>query len=648
MRLVSARVRLFRNIVDSGEVLIDENVTALVGKNESGKSAFLDALYRLNPAYSEEFSTLNDYPRWRLRRDERQGDLSRVRPVSATFELDEDDRREISGALGLEIPLPPAITVARTYGNELEVDLQLDEPAIVSSLLDESEVDVPGSRPTDISQLSAALDDLKASAAATNGLDETAEESDVESRTNTNEAEEALGELQEKIEALTSSGSIDATIGDLVRSQLPTFFRFNEWSGLPARIDLAKLVSAEPESLSADMRTALSLVTMSGGTAQEFLEEDYETRVAELEASANEITSQVFEYWTQNDTLEVHFDTETENRQTPQGQQTVLTHLQVRIRDRRHAMTTSFGVRSTGFQWFFSFLAAFYEYENRNDIVVLLDEPGLGLHGRAQKDFMRFINERLAQQHQVLYTTHSPFMVESGHLERVRLVEDSDDLDVASTISGEIRVRDPDTLFPLQAALGYDIAQALFAAGHNLIVEGVSDYIYLVTLSDHLESIGRTALAEKWNVVPVGGASKIPTFVALLGLHLDVTVLVDSSPGPNDRISQLADRGILERTRILSISQSLGKPNVDIEDLFTPGEYLKLYNAAFGTSVRVSDLTGTDGIVRRVSRYSGSDFNHAEPAMAMLQIRDSFLSSLSSGTLDRFEALFNSVNATAP
>lgn len=311
-------------------------------------------------------------------------------------------------------------------------------------------------------------------------------------------------------------------------------------------------------------------------------------------------------------------------------------------------MTTSFGVRSTGFQWFFSFLAAFYEYENRNDIVVLLDEPGLGLHGRAQKDFMRFINERLAQQHQVLYTTHSPFMVEPGHLERVRLVEDSDDLDVASTISGEIRVRDPDTLFPLQAALGYDIAQALFAAGHNLIVEGVSDYIYLVTLSDHLESIGRTALAEKWNVVPVGGASKIPTFVALLGLHLDVTVLVDSSPGPNDRISQLADRGILERTRILSISQSLGKPNVDIEDLFTPGEYLKLYNAAFGTSVRVSDLTGTDGIVRRVSRYSGSDFNHAEPAMAMLQIRDSFLSSLSSGTLDRFEALFNSVNATAP
>ena len=49
MRLLSVRVRYFRNIIDSGEVGIDEAVTCLVGKNESGKTAFLQALQQLSP-----------------------------------------------------------------------------------------------------------------------------------------------------------------------------------------------------------------------------------------------------------------------------------------------------------------------------------------------------------------------------------------------------------------------------------------------------------------------------------------------------------------------------------------------------------------------------------------------------------------------
>jgi recombinational DNA repair ATPase RecF len=69
VRLVNAQVRLFRNIVDSGVVEINSDVTALVGKNESGKTAFIQALYRLNPAYTDDFDELDDYPRWRLRED---------------------------------------------------------------------------------------------------------------------------------------------------------------------------------------------------------------------------------------------------------------------------------------------------------------------------------------------------------------------------------------------------------------------------------------------------------------------------------------------------------------------------------------------------------------------------------------------------
>lgn len=97
----------------------------------------------------------------------------------------------------------------------------------------------------------------------------------------------------------------------------------------------------------------------------------------------------------------------------------------VETRVHRHLLSLPFDQRSTGFRWFFSFLAAFSEFEHSsNPVIILLDEPGLGLHARAQKDFLRFIEERLSVRCQVAYSTHSPFMIQPDHLERARLVED--------------------------------------------------------------------------------------------------------------------------------------------------------------------------------------------------------------------------------
>lgn len=64
MRLRSFQIRKFRNVVDSGVIQVEEEVTCLVGKNEAGKSALLEALYLLNPAYNEEFNIEEQYPRW--------------------------------------------------------------------------------------------------------------------------------------------------------------------------------------------------------------------------------------------------------------------------------------------------------------------------------------------------------------------------------------------------------------------------------------------------------------------------------------------------------------------------------------------------------------------------------------------------------
>jgi predicted ATP-dependent endonuclease of OLD family len=396
-----------------------------------------------------------------------------------------------------------------------------------------------------------------------------------------------------------------------------------------------------------DDQTALSLLHMAGADDDYLLNPDYETRKRELENVANAITQDVLTYWTTNTDLRVLIDITQKTESRPNGQHSVIDELHVRMYDNRHMLSLPFGERSSGFQWFFSFLAAFsrYEYDDA-PVIILLDEPGLGLHARAQKDFLRFIDERLSKRRQVIYSTHSPFMIQPGQLERARVVEDKG-RETGSVISSDVLTTDPDTLFPLQGALGYDIAQHLLVSPDNIIVEGPSDFAYLTVISEHLKDLGRTALDDHWSIIPVGGADTIPTFVALLGLHLDMTVLVDSRREGHQRLATLAQNGFLSSTRIVTIGEILSRKTGDIEDLFAVDDYLELYNEAFGRSLKAADLKGTDPIVRQIARHENVDrFDHNRPADRLLRDKQKLLSKLSPKTLDNFEKLFERINAT--
>jgi hypothetical protein len=237
-------------------------------------------------------------------------------------------------------------------------------------------------------------------------------------------------------------------------------------------------------------------------------------------------------------------------------------------------------------------------------------------------------------------------MVQPGKLERVRLVEDRGK-EIGAVVTSDVLTRDRDTLFPLQGALGYDLVQHLFVAENNLVVEGTSDYAYLKVISDFLNSRNRTHLDPKWSIVPVGGADLIPTFVALLGNHLKITVLVDSRKGGHQRLERMAKDGYLEQQRIIVIGDVLGRGVGDIEDLFEEDEYLSLYNKAFGKDLKPKDITGADPIVVRIARHEGIErFDHGRPADVLLREREGITAMLSDETLKRFETLFARINST--
>lgn len=148
-------------------------------------------------------------------------------------------------------------------------------------------------------------------------------------------------------------------------------------------------------------------------------------------------------------------------------------------------MTTELGSRSRGFVWFFSFLAWYSDVRrSTGSLVLLLDEPGLTLHAKAQQDLLRYFETELKDQHQLIYTTHSPFMVDPEHFERVRIVQDKSieaegevDEGEGTKVLVDIFAASPDSLFPLQGALGYELHQTLFVA-HLILSSRVQQTFY--------------------------------------------------------------------------------------------------------------------------------------------------------------------------
>jgi|GEM_PF-134496 len=673
MRLAQARVQNFKSIDDSGNVSIDPAVTVLVGQNEAGKTAFLQALYKARAADGGgKYDRDMDYPRIALNDYEETHPHRPATTAMLTYALSPDELGEINVALGADVLSASTFTLTHDYGNESSIGLVANELAFVRKLVDSAGLSADAASPL-------------RSAASVRGLLES-----LESATRTPEVEAFYLTLKSRFEKMTNGwhGADYEIWHKHVLPALPSFIYFDDYRLLPGRMNLSGLhqrlaqSSTAPNVLSGSDRAVLGLLRMAKVDLEQLLAATtYESITAKLEAFSNKVTDRVFRYWKQNDQLEVRVDV----RQTP-GEQPPFNdgpNLEIRIYNKRHRVTVSFDQRSRGFIWFFSFLVWFDSVKKLlgtdKNLVLLLDEPGLNLHALAQDDFLQYIDD-LSDSHQTIYTTHSPFMVHSDRLHQVRLVEDRKEL--GTKIDENISGSDPKTIFPLQAALGYTIAQNLFISKRNLLVEGPSDLIYLQQASSALEALGRPGLRSDVTIVPAGGLENVATFVALLGGNkLEIVVVHDHDGKPNQRIENLQREKLIREKCILTYAlfrSDVGKPKLkkaaknpasphdasrtdgsevvptDIEDLFPISTYLELFNATFGKrltgKVLESALPPGERIVERLTRYLAissielrpkGGFNHY--AVANFAAAHP-IANWSEDTLSQFETLFVSIN----
>ena len=614
MKLTRARVVNYRSIDDSSWVNIDD-VTALVGKNESGKTAFLQAIRKINSISGDEDGfTIRDYPRKGYIKYKKIHEQNPCEVAQAEFELTPEEVGEIEANFGNGVLASNKVIVTKNYKNDRAWKIELSES---SSNSPNTNTFTQPSNPTPTS-------------------------------------------FQNPVQNIEPSISVSEKIAEqFMEKWLPKFVYFDNYSLMRGKISINELRERSENGGPLDDadRTFLSLLTLSGVSLED-LEKDlgYEDIKVELESASITITDEIFEYWQQNRQLKVEFDVSQADPRDPAPLNDGKI-LHVRIENARHRVTVSFDERSKGFVWFFSFLSYFSHLEETEsgDLIILLDEPGTALHAMAQKDFLRFMDERLSPRCQVLYSTHSPFMIDLDKLHRIRLVQDMDG--VGTVISDDAVHNDRETVFPLQMALGYQMAQTLFLAPHCLMVNSPSDLIYLQVLGDMVTEVSGVRIDPRWVIIPVGSTDNLSTFVTLLGdNYVSVAVMMDLTPTNKEKIEAINKKNESEGENPVKWVQVTRVRDADIEDLFDPKVYLELVNLSYATHLDepLTMRTITDSnprIVERLKAYfsrkgiAGGVFDRYVPASYLLENFDNFKGNLSEDTLEKIQTLVERINS---
>jgi len=626
MLLKKVAIHKYKSFLTEQSYEVESTITRIVGKNESGKTALLEALAKSN--YFEDnaefkFDKDLDYPR---------SELTKVRNenpavLTCEYELSDDIIKSVEDDFAEGIVAGKTFSVTSYYNNKktttgVDIDFEVFKEWLIAAF------DI-GDQCKELIHAATSYSELESIVSENNTLPG---------------MKEIKGELDKiKRDSDSCENPLEGYIyKKYVSPAIPKLWYFSDYFSLPCRINLNEFSSGRPTGslTSEEFKIANALFELSGLQLSDIQSEsNFEAFKAQLEATSNSITDEMFEYWSTNQNLEIRFEIE----HAPNG----VRYLNIRIYNSKHRVTLPLKNRSKGFLWFFSFLVWFSKIQGdkNSKYILLLDEPGLSLHASAQNDLLRFIDEKLAPDYQVIYTTHSPFMIDSLKLNEVRTVYDTQNPKVGSVVSDAVEEKDSDTLFPLQAALGYTIAQNLYVSPNNLLVEGISDLVYLNHFSAILKEAGKEGLKEDVTIVPVGGADKIATFISLMrGNELSTVCLLDTftDQSAQARLKRMVEQKIIADKKILFYHTVINQTFADIEDLFSKEEYLALYNGAFGTTVQMSDLDADKPIMAQLKRINGKAFNHYSPANYMAKNIGTL--TFSTETIDRFEKLFKLVN----
>lgn len=556
MRLSKVRIQNYRSIIDSGEFAIEEMKTLLVGPNEAGKTAVLQAIQHLNPPPEvKKLNALRDYPRSLYSKISR-GEIkeSDIEVVTGVFTLSKDELAHAPERYqGKELRYRYTRKMNNTATHYVEgmecVNISAVKPdllRLVHHLDRDSEVGLPSRYSESFKKLTVEWKDYQTLYSVRDKLKSWLD--DIYASIDEDNQKEL--DRFEKINQELIYASQYESFYNYLNSNIPVFILYSNYFRVKPIIHLGNLARRTNENVLDDELYDYGnncLLKLLGFTATELSElgkaselshtatdmepfrDQLDRRQYQLNAASVELTDQIVRVWNPDQKK----GEASKLRLTADGQ-----YLKVVVED-DIGVEVELDQRSEGFQWLVSFFIVFFAESKgkHQNTVLLLDEPGVSLHALKQREFRKTIS-LLANDNQTIYSTHSPFMVGPDELDLVRVVELTERR-TGTKVLTTVTSGDAAAMLPLQEALGYDLAQSLFSNQRNMILEGLTDYWYLEACSELMKASGKEGINEKIALIPANSASKIIYFATILSAHnLKVAALLDSDNAGDQAANQ--------------------------------------------------------------------------------------------------------------
>ena len=562
MKLLKFKVHNFKTI-DESEWITTDNITCLVGENESGKTNILTALLKLKPADKNyKINIISDYPRYRYTEEREVAPNKKF--IEAIFEVDNlDIIKEINQK-----------TIKDSEESiEVEEKQQLLEfKYIIVERYYNEEYKIFGIK-----------------------------------------KEEDIGN-SEKYEKIIDNENA-------IINRIPKFVYYASYANLSSELYLPNIIeelsrydslSEKTKNKAKTLKVLFDFVKLS---PKEILELGKETgdqsdniisdennkkkeREIMLDSASSNMTKRFKEWWKQGN-YKFKFSAD--------GM-----YFRIWVSDDVRCENIELENRSSGLQWFFSFYLIFIT-ENAgedNNSIILLDEPGHTLHPMAQKDLSLFFNS-LAENKQLIYTTHSPFLVDSMNITKTKVVYS--DSKGKTKISDDLTIKKKEaqkSIYPINSAIGITISDTMLIGTKPIIVEGISDQIYLTHIKRILLQNRFIKYENELVFMPVGGTKNIKPVVSIITGKEEVLpiVLVDADDSGKEKRKNLEENLYIDnKDKLLSVDDYTHRKikKSEIEDIMDENIIAEIFNREYHPEEDFEYNSNIEeGIIQQIEKFS--------------------------------------------
>lgn len=560
MKLKSFQVKNYKSIQDTGEVKLDTGRVAIfAGQNESGKSAVLEALDAFEQASFHDDSIPFD------------SDDS-IQEVSCTYQIEDSDSdfwESFENSLAENM-----VITHEAKGDVLDIKK-------LSSTIKEFTL----SRSVDRSEKPKA----KVSLSIHDNLLQIINASVLEKAVETEvKKEDGTTEKKTEKQKIIDLSAKNTEVADVFWSNTPRIVLFNDFCDLlPDKFSIADLKADKKDAKG--YKAVKNFEKLAGVNFQNLYQMDDLKRDAVVEQHNEAISVDFTKAWKQ----QIHADNKVKiaySYVTRDTEENSYVNFYIETKDKQKIRPR---MRSKGLIWFLSFWMEIQASGNDNNLIILADEPGLYLHIRAQEDILGVFEDLSGQNHQVLYSTHSPNLITTEHLERISLVinDQKKGTIIEGVTTSKIDSKNKqDALQPVANAIGFSVNDFALPNSKNVLLEGVSDYFYYLGMR---KLLGRK---DEYSLVPGIGVRKQSTLISFcVGYGIDwVAVFDDDATRGKDSQKTYADikRDLFgEDEKLAESKMHITQGISSVENMFTVND-MKLVDDKLGNKADAASAIG--------------------------------------------------------